>query len=137
MKKKIGWGMLFLLFLISCTDSDLPKVNGMWQLKTIEDTENHTISQVDTIFYAFQRDVLFTYTVLYEKENAPATSEVLYGYVTFPSENKMLLELDERYHSLLHLTFWTDTSVAYDVLKLDAKNMVLSADNKIYSFIKY
>ena len=136
MNGKIWGGMIVLLFFISCNDSDLPNVNGMWQLKTIED-ENHVISPIDTIFYSFQRQAIFAYTILQEKENAAATAEVLYGYVDFPSDKKMIIQLDNRYHVIQSKTFWNDTIVTYDILRLDAKKMVLSEDNKIYSFIKH
>ena len=136
MNGKIWGGMIALLFFISCNDPDLPNVNGMWQLKTIED-ENHVISQVDTIFYSFQRQAIFAYTILYEKENEAPTADVLYGYVNFPSDKQMILQLDKRYHPLKHRTLWNDTIITYDILQLSAKKMVLSEDNKIYSFVKH
>ena len=136
MKGKIWGGMIALLFFISCNDTDIPNVNGMWQLKTIED-ENHVISPIDTIFYSFQRQAIFSYTILHEKENVAATAEILFGYVNFPSDKKMLIQLDKRYHVLQSKTFWNDSVVTYDILQLSAKKMVLSEDNKIYSFVKY
>jgi hypothetical protein len=143
MKKRWFFLIITSLCLSSCLDFDLPNVNGMWQLKTIQD-ENETIQTIDTVFYSFQRQAIFSYTILYEKEKKAAPTEVIYGYVEFPNSNQLHILLDEKeiakYGKTLNekLWFWEgETNVTYDIVKLDSKKMVLFNGGKTYNFIKH
>ncbi|MDR2691501.1 MAG: hypothetical protein LBB73_04280, partial [Dysgonamonadaceae bacterium] len=85
-----------LVFFATCSDGDKPAINGMWQLKAIEDSL-HTIP-VDTIFYSFQRQSIFSYTILQEKESLPATTTVIYGFIDFPDNNHLHIQLDKNHY---------------------------------------
>ncbi|MDR0682252.1 MAG: lipocalin-like domain-containing protein [Dysgonamonadaceae bacterium] len=130
--------MIIILFCFSsCLDFNLPNVNGMWQLKTIQD-ENENIQTVDTIFYSFQRQAIFSYTILQEKENEAETSILIYGFIDFPDNDQLHIQLDEKQKNLAHLLIWEGKSdVTYNIVKLDSKKMVLFNDGKTYNFIKY
>jgi hypothetical protein len=130
--------MITLLCLSSCVDFDLPNINGMWQLKTIQD-ENAHVQAIDTIFYGFQRQAIFSYTLLHEKEKTAATAEVIYGYVEFPDSKQLHIQLDEKENWKKNvLWLWEgENNVIYDIVKLDSKKMVLSRNNKTYNFVKY
>jgi hypothetical protein len=127
-----------LLLLSSCVDFDLPNVNGMWQLKTIQDG-NENVQTVDTVFYSFQRQAIFSYTVLHEKEKKAATADVIYGYVEFPNLNQLhiLLDENENWKKDLLLLWEGENNVTYDIVKLDSKKMVLFRNNKTYNFMKH
>jgi hypothetical protein len=134
--------LLFLLFVISvftnaCSDGDMPDINGMWQLKTIEDADSHTTQSVDTIFYAFQRQSIFSYTILYEEENKPATAIQIYGFIVFPDNDHLHIQLDKAYYWRKSYVLWQDTEVTYDIVRLDSKCMILSQGGSIYNFKKY
>ncbi|MDR0413473.1 MAG: lipocalin-like domain-containing protein [Dysgonamonadaceae bacterium] len=141
-KMKKQWIPLIAVTLIlsSCLDFDLPNVNGMWQLKTIQ-SEDGNIQAVDTIFYSFQRQAIFSYTILHEREQQAAVAEVIYGYVEFPGSGQLHLLLDEKEEErgrLEKLLLWEgENKVTYHIVKLNSKRMVLARNNKTYNFIKY
>lgn len=133
--------LLFLMFIpfvffTACSDGDMPAINGMWQLKTIEDSAR-AVQSVDTVFYAFQRQSIFSYTVLYEHENQPATATQIYGYIDFPDSDHLHIRLDENYYNQESFVLWKDTGVVYDIIRLDAKHLTLSQNGTCYYFNKY
>jgi hypothetical protein len=136
MKKRLFPGICLFLLLISCLDSDLPSVNGMWQLKSIVD-EGGNSQTVDTVYYSFQRQALFSYTLLNGNRNMPDPTEILFGYIDFPAENKLHIQIEEHYKDLLFLLPWHDQQVTYDILKLNSKEMILGQDGVLYNFIKF
>ena len=91
------WGLFILIPLIfSCTDPSLPNIDGMWQLKTVENTEGK--HPVDTIFYSFQHQRLFSVTVLnadYTRLWSPNDPTVVFsGYTHFSADNQLTLDLN-------------------------------------------
>ena len=119
------------LFFVACSDGDNPAINGMWQLKTIEDS-TRAVQQVDTIFYAFQRQAIFSYTVLYGEE-----ASILYGFIDFPNNDHLHILLDKSYYSQASFVLWKDTGTVYDIIRLDAKHLTLSQSGTYYYFNKY
>jgi hypothetical protein len=119
------------LFFAACLDSDKPAINGMWQLKTIEDS-THTVQSVDTIFYAFQRQSIFSYTVLYRQEGFS-----IYGFIDFPDNDHLHIQLDKNYYLQAPNVLWKDTSIVYNIIRLDAKHLTLLQDGTFYYFNKY
>jgi hypothetical protein len=143
MKKLFFFIFVPFAFLGACSDGDMPAINGMWQLKSIEDA-NRTIQPIDTIFYAFQRQSIFSYTLLQEQENRPATSIVIYGFIDFPAHDRLHIQLDKdaKYYKNALLPWnWGEKSpendVIYDIVKLNSKNLILFHDKKTYYFVKY
>jgi hypothetical protein len=128
---------LFVLFIFfaACSDGDKPAINGLWQLKSIEDTGSHTVQPVDTVFYAFQRQSIFSYIRLQENENQP--SVVIYGFIDFPTPDHLHILLDKNYYETKSYVPWKDTSVIYDIIRLDAKRLTLSQNGTFYYFNKY
>ena len=96
--KKIFYALIFSSLLItSCNDTSLPIIDGMWQLKTFENVEGK--QSVDTIFYSFQYQQLFSVTILNADNiknwspNDPTV--VFYGYTLFSKENQLTLDLNK------------------------------------------
>jgi hypothetical protein len=133
--------LAILVFSNACCDGDRPEINGMWQLKTIQD-ENRNSQIQDTIFYSFQRQSIFSYTQLHEKEGQPSRSTIVYGYIDFPDNNHLHILLD-KIHKQYDLLPWNwgkefpSNDVTYDLIKLDSKKLILFHDGKTYNFIKY
>jgi hypothetical protein len=136
---------IFVLIAVfqACSDGDRPEINGMWQLKTIQE-ENQNAQTVDTVFYSFQRQSIFSYTLLYEQEGKASTTVVIYGYIDFPEQNRLHIQADKdsRYYENALLPWnWgkekPENDVTYDIIKLDSKKLVLFHDGKTYHFIKY
>jgi len=136
MKKLLFLLPVIIAFISACSDGDMPTINGMWQLKTIEDA-GHEVRAVDTIFYAFQRQSVFSCTILYEADNKPATSIQIYGFIDFPDSKHLHIQLDKSYYWRAPYVLWNDTSVVYDIIRLDSKQLVLSGEGEIYHFNKY
>jgi hypothetical protein len=137
--------MLSLALLVSC---GYPvdfykdyKFDGMWQLKTVQDVDGN-LSNVDTIYYSFQREVLFALTVL---ANPKQVEYPFYGYVEILSDNKMRLTADNKndndYRMKLFLEYsgWSSLSVDFDVIKYNKSDLVLfdGANGKTYTLKKF
>jgi hypothetical protein len=107
----------------------------MWQLKTIQD-ENKNIQKVDTIFYSFQRQAIFSYTIL---TGTSSDLPVIYGYVDFPAKDKLHIQLDRMYEQTSEpdRMLWKGMQTEYDILKLTSKEMILEQEGKLFNFIKF
>ncbi|MCC8146881.1 MAG: lipocalin-like domain-containing protein [Bacteroidales bacterium] len=135
--EKLKIFILLIIVLCSCTDGDLPDVNGMWQLKTVEN-EAGEVQVVDTIYYSFQRQAIFSYTLLNEVSGKPASTIVLYGYVSFPDGNNLTLVMDKQYDTYNFDVFpRLERNMNYNILHLDSKKMVLFYNGETYNFIKF
>jgi hypothetical protein len=134
--KQIFLAVAIFLFFNACSDGNRPEINGMWQLKTVED-ENKNSQIIDTIFYSFQRQAIFSYTILKEEEGKPATYSILYGYINFPEENQLLIQLDKNYLWGKSLLPWDGEGTTFDIVQLNSRHLVLRQDGKTYNFIKY
>jgi len=135
--KKLRLLSIFLIcFLASCTNSHLPDVDGMWQLKTIEDAAGH-VQTVDSVYYSFQKQRLFTYTQLSGGPMQFDPTLIVYGYVDFPANDRMFIHIDASGAGYVSVLPWHSESVTYTILKLTSKEMVLEDEGDIYRFINF
>jgi hypothetical protein len=135
MKKFILGGLLLPFLFTACWNTDAPGVDGLWQLKTIR-TANQ-ITPVDTIYYSFMlKRYEFSYIVLHDQSPEPEQASTVYGYVDFPTKDKIHIRMDE-YHGETSELLWNDDEVSYNILKLTAKEMVLEDNATQYYFIKF
>jgi hypothetical protein len=132
MKNLVGLGIVLLTFFTACNDSSLPDINGMWQLKTIEDA-NHQTQSVDTIFYSFQRQAIFSYTVVHQDKSDPP----IYGFIDFPDKDHLHILLDTGSEWQKEQVLWKEMNVTYEILLLNSKYMQLSQNGIVYSFNKF
>ena len=138
MKKHVFLSILLLGFLASCINSDLPNVDGMWQLKTIETPSGHT-QTVDTAYYSFQAQQLFAFTQLNTGPWQFEPTYVMYGYVDFPDKDHLHIFLDPAHIGMFNLLPpWQMEDVTYFIRKLTSKEMILeNQGDSIYRFIKF
>ena len=136
MKKHVLLSILLGCFLVSCINSVWPDVDGMWQLKTIEDKTGH-IQTVDTIYYSFQAQRLFTFTQLNAGPMQFEPVFIMYGYVYFPDKDHMNIQLDPAHGMLFSLMPWDLENTTYSIRKLTSKEMILENEGDIYRFIKF
>lgn len=137
--KKYGFLSIFLFgLLVSCSNSDLPDVDGMWQLKTIGDSAGR-IQTVDTIYYSFQAQRLFAFTQLNGGPWQSQPAFVMYGYVDFPAKDRMLIRLDPAHGGLFTHMPWSLERTTYFIRKLTSKEMILENEEEgdTYQFIKF
>ncbi|MDH8702733.1 hypothetical protein M2138_002102 [Dysgonomonadaceae bacterium PH5-43] len=116
-----------------CDDKDLPDINGMWKLESVKQDDNTHF--VDSVYYSFQRKTIFSYTLLNPKGSNPA-SNIYYGYVTFPEDNKLFIKMDAMYNDL-SLYPYLKNNMNFEILRLSSRKMILKKDDEIYNLIKY
>jgi hypothetical protein len=138
--KKLFFSSIIALVLFAACSDDTSSINGMWQLKTIQDT-NGNIQSIDTVYYGFQHEEIFSYTILHERKDKPATAQIIYGYSDFPAEKQLHLQVDKKGDinvKIKFLTLWNnEPEITYDILQLEAKKLTLSHEGAVYHFIKY
>ena len=137
--------LLLLVLLVSCGYSmdyyKDHKLDGMWQLKTVQDI-NGNVVQVDTVYYSFQREVIFSLTVL---ENPKLALSPIYGYVDMPSDNKVHVQIDaqfagnDNFRWFLSLSGWSSADIVFDIKKYNSSDLVLfdSEAGKTYTLKKF
>ena len=129
--------ILLICILVSCINRDWPDVDGMWQLKTIEDKSGH-IQTVDTIYYSFQAQRFFSFSQLNATPRQFESTFILYGYVEFPENDRMFIHMSPAGEGFFSKLPWQSGSVSYFIRKLTCKEMVLENDrDDIYRFIKF
>ena len=136
--------LLLPLLLISCNQLDQYKnykLDGMWQLKTVEDVDGN-VFHVDTIYYSFHREVIFSLTVLKNPEFALSP---IYGYVDMPSADKVHVLIDDKsagndnFNRFLSLSGWSSADIVFDIKKYNSSDLVLfdSEVGKKYTLKKF
>lgn len=136
MNKKIFCLLSLLLMVIGCQSDDVnSKLQGKWQLKTIE--QSGEIIEVDTVWYNFQSESLFMYQVYVAQKDSVLYR---YGYATYPEESVLDLELESYagpVDAFLPYTDWAESKRTFRIDKLSGKKLVLQDEGKIYSFKKF
>ncbi|MCL2651834.1 MAG: lipocalin-like domain-containing protein [Candidatus Azobacteroides sp.] len=137
--------ILLPVLLVSCGYSmdyyEHHKLDGMWQLKTVQDAEGNVIP-VDTVYYSFHREVIFSFTVL---ENPKQALYPFYGYIDMPSDNKVHVQIDNKFDDnnrieyFLNLSGWSSTDVVFDIKKYNNSDLVLfdGGNGKTYTLKKF
>jgi hypothetical protein len=105
----------------------------MWQLKTIEDADGSS-HPVDTIFYSFQRQTLFAYTVLNYWPERPDPILLVYGSIDLSVADRLTIHIPNDWKKDV---LWQDSIITYTIRQLNAKKMVLEQEDVKYHFIKF
>jgi hypothetical protein len=110
----------------------------MWQLKTIQ-SSNNEIQTVDTVYYSFQRQCIFSYTLLNGDTSKPNSTVVIYGFIDFPAENKLHIQIDKgmQYDYQISRLLWKGAEITYDIVKLNSKELILEEKGTRYNFINF
>jgi len=129
--------------IYSCSDDTDSQINGQWQLRSVND--NGSVTNVDTLFYSFQRGKLFVLTNL--PLSVPGAAYLSFGYVDFMTDNKFSISMDttrneDGYFRIIEQDFlgiagWEYYVKEFTVESIDGKYMTLSSGQKVYSFKKH
>ena len=142
MKKVLLFFCLFLpVLLVSCDYYKNYRLDGMWQLKTVQDADGKVVP-VDTVYYCFHREITFSYTVL---ENPKQALYPFYGYIDMPSDNKVHVLIDNKYddnyriENFLALSGWSSADIIFDIKKYNNSDLILfdSGNGKTYTLKKF
>lgn len=137
-------GLIVLLLIGFACEDDIPhKINGQWQLKTITYPDGN-IEYSDSIFYNFQKQAVFAFTHLIDKE----TSSNSYGYLDFPSENEIKISMDttrDAYGNFiniignfLEISKWNYYEEVFEVKDVNKGRLIfVDSDKKVYTFEKH
>jgi len=128
--------------LVSCDRYKNYRLDGMWQLKTVEDI-NGNKTKVDTIYYSFQRETIFSLTIL--KDSKYALTAPKYGYMDMPSNDKVHILIDrannnkDNYSQFLSLSGWSSYDITFDIKNDSNNNLVLfdSGNGKTFTLKKF
>ena len=157
MRKVLLYSMLSFLLLTSCESFKSYRLDGMWQLKTIE-YEDGKIEPIDSVFYGFQRECVFSYIEVPRRSFSP-----FYGYIIEISKDdkKIHIEMDKRWSNnyndwknnepdkvldyvndfiyFLSFSGWSSANITFEIKKYDKSHLILSdpGNGKIFTFKKF
>ena len=135
MKKRILFCLAIMLSGIhACSDDIEFPIDGMWQLKAIE--ENGITTPVDTVFYSFMKGTVFSYTIL----KTPDVANVFYGYIDALSEKEILIKVDDKYffeRDFIENSDWEEQQQIFGIESINSRKLILSYGEKTYSFNKH
>jgi hypothetical protein len=127
---------LLILFLAACSDADIPAVDGLWQLNSIQ--ANGRTTPVDTLYFSFMlKRSEFSFITLHEHSLEAEQAETRYGYALFPSKNQIRIEMDKgQMYSPVSFP-WNALDVDFLILHLSRKKMTLQNDDTQYHLTKF
>jgi len=123
-------GILFM----ACSEETKTRNNlhGKWQLQQIE--SNGHVEKVDTIYYNFLTS-LFEYQIYIPEKD---TCIICYGFNYIEDDDQLLLELaGTGIDAFLSSTDWPSYKRMFKIEKLSGKQLILSNDQKQYTFRKF
>lgn len=132
--KKIIFTTATLLLLTACGQELNTPLEGKWQLQQVE--AGGQVTAVDTIYYNFQ-NTLFMYQIYKPASDSYQTE---FGYNSMPDDKTIVVELTDNptpVENFLPHTDWTEGTRRFTVDKVSSKQLILSADNKTYTFRKF
>ena len=122
--------------MVGCKKDLTDKLQGKWQLKSVE--QAGVSVNVDTVWYNFQSESLFMYQIYWAEKD---TFMHWYGHRVQQDDANMMLELaynpEVPVSEFLPYTDWETGTRIFSVKKIDRKHLVLSDDDKVYSFAKF
>ena len=137
MRRKVFACFTFCIFLsiMACEKKISDQLKGKWQLRTIE-TSGH-ITPVDTVWYNFQSESLFMYQIYHP---AADTFSWTYGFKTQLESHTIRLEIINwtiLKDDFLLFTDWEEPVRTFSVDQLNRNRLVLTSDDKTYTFDKF
>ncbi|MFZ4456077.1 MAG: lipocalin-like domain-containing protein [Bacteroidales bacterium] len=124
---------IITVFLFSCEKSPDSDLRGRWQLKT-EVSANNTTTQVDSIFYGFDNNV-----VSVQKVERPTYTKLVFGKYTQTSDSLFFdyLDWDGSHDYFLKKKIIYSKSEHYLILKLNSNTMNLKSKDRELIFHKF
>ncbi len=125
--------VISILLFFACSKDEQSKLSGKWQIQQIE--MNGNVVPVDTIYFNFESS-LFQYQIYSPSSNSYKS---WVGYNSVNDGNQLLLELNDQNNikQFLHLTDWSEGKRLYTIEKLTNNRLILSSENRTYTFRKF
>jgi hypothetical protein len=134
MKKELIYSLFFIMLgVYACSDGIEGRIEGQWQLKTVE--ENGTVAQVDTVFYSFMKGRVFSFILL----TSPDESSICYGYIDGLSDRQIQINIDSNDTTQIKDISgdWNRPNRTFDIRHVSDRYLTLFSDYKTYSFKKH
>ena len=132
--KKIIFSAFALLLFTACGQELNTPLEGKWQLQKVE--AGGQVTAVDTIYYNFQ-NTLFMYQIYSPASNSYRSE---FGFNSMPDDNTIIVELTDNptpVKNFLPYTDWSEGTHRFTVDKMSSKQLILSSDDKTYTFRKF
>jgi hypothetical protein len=119
-----------VLLAVSCKDIGNSPLKGKWQLKTVE--RNGVVTRVDTVWYNFQSQSLFTFQIYLAEKDSYVQS------VGFRTEHDNILEIEMQSPEYFENTDWTSIKRTFIIDRCKGNELTLvSEENDVYRFIRF
>ena len=131
---KLLTAVLVILTWFACSDEMPYKIEGYWQLKQVS-YPNGRVDLVDTVFYGFQKQTVFSFTTL---ENADSAT-ISYGYLDFQGENKIRIQMDMNHSEpdFLTLSGWRSTDEIFSIDIRRNKMEMIDSQERVFSLNRF
>ena len=128
--KKYCFILFSFILCAACDDIPSSKLIGKWQMKTVE--KNGVISSVDTVWYNFQSESIFSVQVYFPQHDTIWFTTGLKTQI----DNVITIEIEPgSYDGYID---WDNAFRSFSINKLNKKNLILlSEEGYTYSFIKF
>ncbi|MDL2278261.1 lipocalin-like domain-containing protein [Parabacteroides sp. OttesenSCG-928-G07] len=136
MKLKLLFLSAILLFL-SCEKDQKDELEGKWQLKEVTYSDG-TTHAVDTVWYNFM-NTLFMIQLYAPSLGEDGEYHHRHGLRNWEDDKTLFIELTdpEPVEDFLPLTDWTKRTRSFTVEKVTGSKLILSSEDKTYSFRKF
>ncbi|MDR2774751.1 MAG: hypothetical protein LBC19_08430 [Tannerella sp.] len=130
MIKEYALILLCLTLFSACDKIVTPALAGKWQLKTVE--KNGVETAVDTVWYNFQSESVFTLQVYVPQQDTFLESPGL------KKQDNKVLSIRLEFDTHIEYSDWTDRERSFTIEHLNRKKLILrSEEGYHYSFIKF
>lgn len=135
-KRTCYFVLLFLLassFFYSCDGGD-SKMNGYWKLTSIK-LPDQTELAVDSQFYAFQKEEVFSFTRLLSGKQ----SDICYGYADYPDKEHVHIVIDQNHTSLDFPTVshWNSFDALFEIKTNTTGSLILEKGDTLFILKKF
>jgi hypothetical protein len=121
----------------ACSDEISHKVEGYWKLQQVVSPDGD-IQKVDTIFYGFQKQTAFSFTVLVSPD--AMYQYYAYGYLYFPESNKIRIKMElnsDNLDAFLQYSGWSSSDETFLIDINGNKMRLVDSKERTFYFIKY
>jgi len=118
------------MLFVACENVKFLPIAGKWQLKSVD--INGNISQVDTVWYNFQSNSIFSLQ-LYMPE---WDSYLVYTGMRTQHDNTLSIVVTD--NGIVDFSDWKSTNRSFTIVKINKRRLILqSEEGYVYSFIKF
>ena len=126
--------LILIICLFNSCINEWDEISGKWQLRSCESKVEGMSMHVDSVFYNFQKGS-FSQLCILEDGNWDA----FYGNYTLKADEISVILLPDNLLKENYAKYvgWDDGKIAFDIVTLTSKQLVLQSESLIMRFRKY